>query len=58
MHQLRHSSALTHLAAAGRTAPDVQARARHRHLAGLGRYVRFGAPVPARAQVTRSDRSR
>lgn len=35
LHQLRHS-ALQHLAAAGRTAPELQAKSRHQHLAGLG----------------------
>ncbi|GAA3102250.1 tyrosine-type recombinase/integrase [Streptosporangium carneum] len=39
-HQLRHS-ALQHLAQAGRTAPELQARSRHQHLASLGRYVRL-----------------
>jgi len=35
LHQLRHS-ALRHLAAAGRTAPELQAKSRHKHLATLG----------------------
>ncbi|MFF5212159.1 tyrosine-type recombinase/integrase [Streptosporangium sp. NPDC000396] len=41
LHQLRHS-ALQHLAQAGRTAPELQAKSRHQHLASLGRYVRAG----------------
>jgi integrase len=36
LHQLRHS-ALQHLAADGRTAPELQAKSRHQHLASLGR---------------------
>ncbi|SEK73177.1 site-specific integrase [Nonomuraea pusilla] len=47
LHQLRHS-ALTHLAAAGRTAPELQAKSRHQHLASLGRYVRLGEEASAR----------
>jgi site-specific recombinase XerD len=47
LHQLRHS-ALTHLAAAGRSAPELQAKSRHKHLATLGRYVRLGEETSAR----------
>ncbi|MFF4621868.1 tyrosine-type recombinase/integrase [Nonomuraea jabiensis] len=47
MHQLRHS-ALTHLAAAGRTAPELQAKSRHQHLSSLGHYVRLGEETSAR----------
>jgi site-specific recombinase XerD len=47
LHQLRHS-ALKHLAAAGRTAPELQAKSRHKHLATLGRYVRLGEETSAR----------
>nr|WP_206069111.1 site-specific integrase [Nonomuraea sp. FMUSA5-5] len=47
MHQLRHS-ALQHLAQAGRTAPELQAKSRHQHLASLGRYVRLGEETSAR----------
>jgi len=36
LHQLRHS-ALQHLAADGRTAPELQAKSRHLHLSSLGR---------------------
>ncbi|WP_245646944.1 site-specific integrase [Microtetraspora niveoalba] len=47
LHQLRHS-ALTHLAAAGRTAPELQAKSRHQHLSSLGRCVRLGEETSAR----------
>ncbi|MEV1243381.1 tyrosine-type recombinase/integrase [Nonomuraea sp. NPDC050022] len=47
LHQLRHS-ALTHLAAAGRTAPELQAKSRHQNLASLGHYVRLGEETSAR----------
>lgn len=46
LHQLRHS-ALTRLAAAGRTAAELQAKSRHLHLASLGRYVRLGEQTSA-----------
>ena len=44
MGQARHlrHSALQHLAADGRTAPELQAKSRHQHLTSLGRYVRLG----------------
>lgn len=47
LHQLRHS-ALQHLAEAGRSAPELQAKSRHQHLASLGRYVRLGEETSAR----------
>jgi integrase len=47
LHQLRHS-ALHHLAQAGRTAPELQAKSRHTHLASLGHYVRLGEETSAR----------
>jgi hypothetical protein len=47
LHQLRHS-ALQYLAASGRTAPELQAKSRHQHLASLGRYVRLGEEIAAR----------
>ncbi|GAB2823959.1 site-specific integrase [Actinocorallia aurea] len=47
LHQLRHS-ALQHLAVAGRTAPELQAKSRHQHLASLGAYVRLGEETSAR----------
>ncbi|WP_433384231.1 hypothetical protein [Micromonospora sp. KLBMP9576] len=47
LHQLRHSG-LTHLAAKGRSAAELQAKSRHRHLATLGIYVRFGEEISAR----------
>ncbi|WP_433257986.1 hypothetical protein ACQPYK_22075 [Streptosporangium sp. CA-135522] len=37
-----------HLAQAGRTAPELQAKSRHQHLASLGRYVRLGEETSAR----------
>ena len=47
LHQLCHS-ALPHLAADGRTAPELPAKSRHQHLASLGRYVRLGEQTSAR----------
>ena len=47
LHQLRHS-ALQHLAADDRTAPELQAKSRHQHLASIGRYVRLGEQTSAR----------
>ncbi|MEW2354222.1 tyrosine-type recombinase/integrase [Spirillospora sp. NPDC029432] len=47
LHQLRHS-ALQHLAAAGRTATELQAKSRHAHLASLGTYVRLGEQTSAK----------
>lgn len=47
LHQLRHS-ALKHLAAEGRSAPELQAKSRHAHLATLGKYVRLGEETAAR----------
>ncbi|WP_250564586.1 hypothetical protein [Sphaerisporangium fuscum] len=47
LHQLRHS-ALQHLAQPGRTAPELQAKSRHQHLASLDRYVRLGEETSAR----------
>ncbi|WP_182886006.1 hypothetical protein [Microbispora sp. H10885] len=35
-------------AQAGRTAPELQAKSRHQHLASLGRYVRLGEETSAR----------
>ena len=49
LHQLRHS-ALQHLAADGRTAPELLAKSRHLHLGSLGRYVQLGEQTSA--QVT------
>ncbi|MBF8187472.1 tyrosine-type recombinase/integrase [Nonomuraea sp. K274] len=61
LHQLRHS-ALQHLAHAGRTAPELQAKSRHQHLASLGRYVRLGeetsASVTAEADPVQRRRAR
>jgi site-specific recombinase XerD len=49
LHQLRHS-ALQHLAADGRTVPELQAKSRHQHLGSLGRYIQLGEQTSA--QVT------
>ncbi len=47
---VRHASreGLQHLATGGRTAPELQAKSRHQHLASLGRYVRLGEQTSAR----------
>ncbi|TMR96834.1 hypothetical protein [Nonomuraea basaltis] len=45
--QLRHR-ALQHLAQAGPTAPELQAKSRHQHLAILSRYVRLREETSAR----------
>ncbi|KAB1922363.1 tyrosine-type recombinase/integrase [Micromonospora sp. ALFpr18c] len=47
LHQLRHSG-LTHLAGRGRSAAELQAKSRHRHLATLGIYVQLGEETSAR----------
>ena len=47
--ETRHT-ALQHLAVDGRTAPELQAKSRHAHLASLGRYVQLGEQTSA--QVT------
>ncbi|MFI7617080.1 hypothetical protein ACIBP6_38220 [Nonomuraea terrae] len=48
LHQPRQS-ALQHLAQAGRAAPELQAKSRHQHLAGLGRCGRLGEETSARS---------
>ncbi|MEU7858504.1 hypothetical protein [Nonomuraea sp. NPDC049141] len=45
---LSRTSALQHLAADGRTAPEPQANSRHQHLGSLGRCVRLGEETSAR----------
>jgi integrase len=57
LHQLRHS-ALTHLAAAGRTAPELQAKPRHQHLSSLGRYIRLGEETSARITAAHDPANR
>jgi hypothetical protein len=52
LHKLRHP-ALTHPAAAGRTAPEPQAKSRHQQLANLGLYVRLREGTSA--QITIED---
>ncbi|GII94441.1 tyrosine-type recombinase/integrase [Sinosporangium siamense] len=47
LHQLRHS-ALQHLAEAGRSAPELQVKSLHAHLASLGRYVQLDEQTSAR----------
>ncbi|MBT2234280.1 hypothetical protein [Nonomuraea sp. NEAU-A123] len=39
---------LQHLAAVGRTAPELQAESRHQHLPSLGAYVRLSEETSAR----------
>jgi hypothetical protein len=57
LHQLRHSE-LTHLAAKGRTAVELQAKSRHRHLATLGIYVRLGEETSARITAENDEHHR
>jgi site-specific recombinase XerD len=57
LHQLRHSS-LQHLAAAGRSAPELQAKSRHQHLASLGVYVRLGTETAARVTAEHDPAAR
>jgi site-specific recombinase XerD len=57
LHQLRHSG-LTHLAAKGRSAPELQAKSRHRHLGTLGRYVHLGEEVSARITAENDEHNR
>lgn len=57
LHQLRHSS-LQHLAAAGRSAPELQAKSRHQHLASLGVYVHLGAETAARVTADHDPATR
>jgi integrase len=57
LHQLRHSG-LTHLAAKGRSAAELQAKSRHRHLATLGIYVRLGEETPARITAENDEHHR
>jgi hypothetical protein len=45
--RLRHS-ALQHLAEAGRSVPELQAKSCRQHLASLGRYIRLGEETSAR----------
>jgi len=57
LHQLRHSG-LTHLAAKGRSAPELQAKSRHRHLGTLGRYVQLGEKTSARITSANDEHNR
>ena len=47
MARIDIQSALQHLAADGRTAPELQAKSRHLHLGSLGRYVQLGEQASA-----------
>jgi hypothetical protein len=38
------------------TAPERQAKSRHQHLAGLGRYVRLGEEISARVTAEHDRR--
>jgi hypothetical protein len=53
LHQLRHS-VLQHLAADGRTAPELPAKSRHLHLGSLGRYVQLGEQTSAQVTATQT----
>ena len=57
LHQLRHSG-LTHLAAKGRSAPELQAKSRHRHLGTLGIYVQLGEETSARITAENDEHHR
>ncbi|MFB9204674.1 hypothetical protein ACFFV7_26015 [Nonomuraea spiralis] len=57
LHQLRHS-ALQHLAQAGRTAPELQAKSRHQQLSSLGHYVRLGEETSARITAEHAPAAR
>ncbi|MFB9881788.1 tyrosine-type recombinase/integrase [Planobispora siamensis] len=57
LHQLRHSG-LTHLAAKGRSAAELQAKSRHRHLTTLGIYVRLGEETSARITAENDEHHR
>jgi site-specific recombinase XerD len=57
LHQLRHS-ALGYLAASGRSAPELQAKSRHKHLATLGHYVRLGEETSARITAEHDTHNR
>ena len=57
LHQLRHS-ALQHLGQSGRSAPELQAKSRHQHLASLGTYVRLGEETAARITAEADSASR
>jgi site-specific recombinase XerD len=57
LHQLRHSG-LTHLAAKGRSAPELQAKSRHRYLGTLGRYIQLGEETSARITAENDEHRR
>lgn len=56
LHQLRRSITDPHLAARGRSAAELQAKSRHRHLATLGIYVQLGEETSARITAENGER--
>jgi integrase len=57
LHQLRHSG-LKHLAEKGRSAPELQAKSRHKHLGTLGHYVKLGEETSARVTAENDQHNR
>jgi len=57
LHQLRHSG-LKHLAEKGRSAFELQAKSRHKHLGTLGHYVQLGEETSARITAENDELSR
>ncbi|MCX4823230.1 site-specific integrase [Streptomyces sp. NBC_01142] len=57
LHQLRHSG-LKHLAEKGRSAPELQAKSRHKHLGTLGHYVKLGEETSARVTAENDEHNR
>jgi len=57
LHQLRHSG-LKHLAEKGRSAPELQAKSRHKHLGTLGLYVKLGEETSARVTAENDEYNR
>jgi len=54
---LRHSG-LKHLAEKGRSAPELQAKSRHKHLGTLGHYVKLGEETSARVTAENDEHNR
>jgi hypothetical protein len=57
-HGTGEDAALRHLAASGRTAPELQAKSRHKYLATLGHDVRLGEEASARITAEHDTLSR
>ncbi|MFE9308382.1 hypothetical protein ACIQCF_28880 [Streptomyces sp. NPDC088353] len=57
LHQPRHSG-LKHLAEKGRSAPEPQAKSRHKHLGTLGRYVKLDEETSARITAENDEHNR